>query len=120
MSKAQPTKREVANGIFNKTLPKREELGDRKFRQTVLVAIEKKTGATRPQAATLYNFAKKTAVNNGLTPDFSRSASQATLPQPAEGDAWKAVDKESGDIVGFGPSRAKTRAAFPGATVSKI
>jgi hypothetical protein len=119
MSKAK-TKREIANGVFNKALPTREKVGDRKFRQNVLVAIEKRTGATRPQAATLYNFAKKTAVAAGLTPDFSRSANTANVPQPAEGDNWKAVDKESGEILGYGPSRAKTRAAFEGATVSKI
>lgn len=71
---AIPTKRIIACAIFNDNLQHLDTVGDRLFRQTVLIAIEKECEVKRAPAATLYNYAKKKAVATGLCDDFSNSA----------------------------------------------
>jgi hypothetical protein len=60
----------------------------------------------------MYNFAKKTAVKNGLTSDFGRSAKADVAPVvvvPA--GRWQIVDKATGTVVGAAESRRKAQAA---------
>lgn len=70
------SKRQQAIAIFNSALPQREALGSTAFRKQVLAEIEAKTGASRASAASMYNTAKKMAVEAGDTVDFARSGGE--------------------------------------------
>ena len=104
------TKRSQAMGIFNSALITREAVGNRKFRQNVLVGIEGKTGVNRQSAAAMYNFAKKAAVVNGLTVAFGRGETAPAAVVIPEG-RWQIVDKATGKVVDAAVSRRKAQAA---------
>ena len=114
----QVTKRSIANSIFTSHLPQRTKLGNRGFRKTVLVEIEAKTGVNHQSATAMYNYAKRRAVEVGLTPDFSRSAKEGTLahieaPTHDTNLPWAVVCPEKGRIVNTFSSRAKAKAQAP-------
>lgn len=113
MSNSQTvSKRSIAIATFNTALGERTKVGDRAFRQNVLVGIEAKTGVNRATAAAMYNFAKKAAVANGLTADFGRSAKEAAAPAVVIPEGrWQIVDKATGAVVGAAESRRKAQAA---------
>jgi hypothetical protein len=113
MSNSQTvSKRSIAVATFNTALADRATVGDRAFRQTVLVGIESKTGVNRATAAAMYNFAKKAAVKNGLTTDFGRSAKTAApVEVVVPAGRWQIIDKATGAVVGAAESRRKAQAA---------
>jgi len=104
------TKRSQAMSIFNSALITREAVGNRKFRQNVLVGIESKTNVNRQSAAAMYNFAKKSAVKNGLTDAFGRGEAKVAAVVIPEG-RWQIIDKATNVVVGAAASRRKAQAA---------
>jgi len=67
--------RAIGVALFNALLPQREEIGNRIFRTLLLdrIASESNSDGSAP---TVYNHAKKLAVDEGRTPDFSRSVGE--------------------------------------------
>lgn len=135
-----PTKRTLAEAIFNAELPNRIGLGNKIFRRNVRATLFADLDVSDAATVSLYNHAKKAAVLAGLTVDFGRVPKVPVVEAEAEvivitpedlvgvpviaeavapkGAKWT-VTATDGEVIFFA-SRAKARAEANGGTVAKI
>ena len=119
------TDRQVANTIFNEMLVDLPSLGNLIFRRTVRKLIINATGCTSAACNSKYNFAKRKAVKNGLTADFSTSKEVGTLaewdigllPVAQADDKWVIVNKATQKPVAYCTSKRKAYAIKTSAEV---
>lgn len=108
------TKRAIAVAVFNSGLASLPVLGAREFRKRMLAEIAVKTDSLS-SAASMYNYAKKLAVQAGAVAEFGRAAkvepvAEVVEPVVEDTNAWAVVDAD-GNEVGTYASRGKARAA---------
>lgn len=121
------SKRSQAIAIFNAQLSVKSELGDTKFRASVIAKVMADTGSSHSSAAAMYNHAKKTAQAAGIVSEFGRKLTPAeeeaeVIKQADLEDAntpeeefpmldWAVVDKETRAIVDTFKSRRTAQSA---------
>lgn len=97
------TSRAFALDLFTAKLPKRAELGNTEFRNTVLTTMQEEMNMTRASAAATYNIVKKYAVAEGLCEDFGRTPAE---PKPAKEPKAK-KPKQAAKVETVNVARAK-------------
>ena len=103
VAQTKVTQRRLACAVFNTVLPYREEVGNRKFRNLVMMRIEDHIKTS--SAAVMYNYAKGQAIEAGLTPDFGRAAGDKVGPRieldaALETTIREKMDKAIGIVTG--------------------